>query len=72
MIHIEAAVKQMKCNKASGGNGIPAEVNKHGGTDLVRHLHRIFLKIWKNEEVPQELKDASIDHIQEGESYRVW
>ena len=63
MIHIEEvrkAVKQMKCNKASGGDGIPAEVYKHGGTALVRHLHRLFLKIWKNEEVPQELKDASI------------
>ena len=59
MIHIEEvckAVKQMK----SGGDGIPAEVYKHGGAALVRHLHRIFLKIWKNEEVPQELKDASI------------
>ena len=63
MIHIEdvrKAVKQMKCNKASGGDGIPAEVYKHGGAALVRHLHRLFLKIWKNEEVPQELKDASI------------
>ena len=63
VIHIEEvrkAVKQMKCNKASGGDGIPAEVYKHGGAALVRHLHRLFLKIWKNEEVPQELKDASI------------
>ena len=63
VIHIEEirkAVKQMKCNKASGGDGIPAEVYKHGGTILVHHLHRLFLKIWDNEEVPQELKDASI------------
>ena len=59
MIHIEA-VKQMMCNKVSGGDGIPAEVYKHGGTALVRHLHRLFLKIWKNEEVPQALKDAFI------------
>ena len=63
VIHIEEirkAVNQMECNKASGGDDIPAEVYKHGGTTLVRHLHRIFLKIWKNEEVPQELTDASI------------
>ena len=56
MIHIEEvlkSVKHMKCNKASGGDGIPAEVYKHGGTALVRRLHRRFLKIWKNEEVPQ-------------------
>ena len=56
MIHIEEvrkAVKQMKCNNASGDDGIPAEVYKHGGTALVRHLHRLVLKIWKNEEVPQ-------------------
>ena len=63
VIHIEEvrkAVKQMKCNKASGGDDIPAEVYKHGGTTLVYHLHRLFLKIWDNEEVPQVLKDASI------------
>ena len=71
MIHIEEvrkAVKQMKCKEASGGDGIPAEVYKHGGTALVRHLHRLFLKIWKNEEVPQELKDASIVTIFKKES----
>ena len=63
VIHIEEvrkAVKQMKCNKASGGDSIPAEVYKHGGTTLVHYLYRMFLKIWDNEEVPQELKDASI------------
>ena len=57
VIHIEEVrkvVKQMKCNKASGGDDIPAEVYKHGGTTLVCHLHRLFLKIW-NEEVPQEV-----------------
>ena len=56
VIHIEEvrkAVKQMKCNIASGGDGIPADVYKHGGTTLIRHLHRRFLKIWKNEEVRQ-------------------
>ena len=73
MIHIyieevRKAVKQMKCNTASGGDGIPAEVYKHGGTALVRHLHSIFLKIWKNEEVPQELKVASIVTIFKKES----
>ena len=32
---------QMKCNKASGGGGIPAEVYKPGRATLVRHLHRL-------------------------------
>ena len=66
MIHIDEvrkAVNQMKCNKGSGGDGIPAEVYKHGGTALVRHLHRPFLEIWNSEEVPQELTDASILNI---------
>ena len=56
VIHIDEvrkAVNQMKRNKASGGDGIPAEVYKHEGPSLVRHLHLIFLKIWKIEEVPQ-------------------
>ena len=63
VIHIEEVrktVKQTKCNKASGGDDIPADVYTHGGTTLVCHLHRLFLKIWKNEEIPQELEDASI------------
>ena len=51
IVEVRKAVKQMKCNKASGGDGIPAEVYKHGGTTLVRHLYPIFLKIWKTEEV---------------------
>ena len=50
----------MKCNKASGGDGIPAEVYNMEGQPPVHHLHRLFLKILDNEEVPQELKDASI------------
>ena len=63
VIHIEEvrkAVKHMTCNKASGGDGIPADVYKHGWTTLVHHLHRLFQKIWDIEEVPQELKVASI------------
>ena len=50
---VRKAVKQMKCNNASGGDGIPAEVYTHEGTTLVHYLHRLFLKIWDNEEVPQ-------------------
>ena len=73
VIHIEEvhkAVKQMKCNKASGGDGIPAEVYKHGGTTLVHHRHRLFLKIWDNEEVPARTeRRIHCDHLQEGESY---
>ena len=47
LIHIEEvrkAVKQMKCNKASGGDGIPADMYKHGWTScpsMFVHLSRV-------------------------------
>ena len=54
-LHIEVgkAVRQMKCNKASGGDGIPVEVYNHGRATLVR----LFVRMCDSEE---ELKDASV------------
>ena len=54
------AIFQMKNNKASGSDGILSEIHKHGGEISTHHLHHLFLKIWNNEEIPQDLKDAMI------------
>jgi hypothetical protein len=36
---------------------------KHGGTLTTSHLHGLFVSIWQQGEVPQELKDALIVHL---------
>ena len=53
-----------KCDgKAPGADCIHAEVYKEGGEALTEKLHDLFALIWKDEIVPQELKDAAIVHL---------
>ena len=41
-------------NKASGGDGIPAELNPKN--DAVKVLHSIHQQIWKTQQWPQDWK----------------
>ena len=54
------AMADMKDGKAPGGNGIPAEVWKHGGVNLFRSLHQQITNAWEVGSVLQAWKDASI------------
>ncbi|KAI4814308.1 hypothetical protein KUCAC02_003508 [Chaenocephalus aceratus] len=60
---VQDAIKNMKNNKAAGPDGIPAEVLKKGGPDLLKHIHALLLKIWEEEEIPAQLRDALIVSI---------
>ncbi|KAI4829186.1 hypothetical protein KUCAC02_023246 [Chaenocephalus aceratus] len=57
------AIKNMKNNKAAGPDGIPAEVLKKGGPDLLKHIHALLPKIWEEEEISAQLRDALIVSI---------
>ena len=46
--------------KAHGGDGIPAEVWKHGGDNLFSRLHQLITNAWETGYVPQTWKDGSI------------
>ena len=46
------ALGSITMNKASGGDGIPAELNPKN--DAVKVLHSIRQQIWKTQEWPQE------------------
>nr|VZI30055.1 unnamed protein product [Spirometra erinaceieuropaei] len=57
------AVQQLSSGKAPGSDAIPAEVYKHGGPQLMDHLTALFQEMWRQGEVPQDFKDASIVHL---------
>ena len=43
-------------NKASGGDGIPAELFQILKEDAVKVLHSIYQQIWKTQQWPQDWK----------------
>nr|VZI33816.1 unnamed protein product [Spirometra erinaceieuropaei] len=57
------AVQQLSSGKAPGSDAIPAEVYKHGGPQLMDHLNALFQEMWRQGEVPQDFKDATIVHL---------
>ncbi|BHF85186.1 hypothetical protein SprV_1002834900 [Sparganum proliferum] len=57
------AVQQLSSGKAPGSNAIPAEVYWHGGRQLKDHLTALFQEMWRQGEVPQDFKDATIVHL---------
>lgn len=57
---VEIAIEKTKSNKAPGIDGIPAEVYKLGGEQLIRKLHALILKCWQQETIPQDFKDVLI------------
>ena len=50
----------MSAEKATGLDGIPAEVYKHSGQELKEKLLEILRECWTTEIIPQEFKDALI------------
>jgi len=57
------AVNQMSSGKAPGPDGLPPELFKSGGPDIVSKLPLLYQFIWSSGTVPQEFKDALIVHI---------
>ena len=60
-------------NKASGGDGIPAELFQILKDDAVRVLHSICQQIWKTQQWPQDWKrSAFIPNPKEGQCQRMF
>nr|VZI25879.1 unnamed protein product [Spirometra erinaceieuropaei] len=57
------AVQQLSSGKEPGSDAIPAEVYKQGGPQLMDHLTALFQEMWRQGEVPQDFKDATIVHL---------
>ncbi|BHF67751.1 hypothetical protein SprV_0301077900 [Sparganum proliferum] len=57
------AVQQLSRGKASGSGAITAGVYKHGGPQLMDHLTALSQEMWRQGEVLQNFKDATIVHL---------
>ena len=53
---VKWALGSISTNKASGGNGIPAELFQILKDDAVKVLHSICQQIWKTQQWPQDWK----------------
>ena len=60
---VKGALGSITTNKASGGNGIPAELFQILKDDAVQVLHSICQQIWKTQQWPQDWKKVSF-HFQ--------
>ncbi|XP_058839558.1 uncharacterized protein LOC131695048 [Topomyia yanbarensis] len=57
---VKDAIQQLKNNKAAGKDGIAAELIKSGPKKLVTCLHRLVVRIWEIEQLPEEWKERVI------------
>ena len=60
MKEIEAAIRQLKCKKAPGPDGVTNDMIKHLGPAAEKTLLELFNESWKNGTVPALWKKATI------------
>ena len=56
---VKWALGSITTNKASGGDGIPAEIFQILKDDAVKVLHSIYQQIWETQQWPQDLKNQN-------------
>ena len=56
---VKWALGRITVNKASGGDGIPAELFKILKDDVVKVLHSTCQQIWKTQQGPQDWKRSA-------------
>ena len=61
---VKWALESVTANKASGGDGIPAEIIQILKDDAVKVLHSICQQIWKTQQWPQDWKRSVFIPIQ--------
>ncbi len=60
MDEIIKAIHKTNSGRASGKDGIPAEIYKAAGTRALETFHDILCDIWESESMPDEFRDALI------------
>ena len=59
-LEVLSAIRSLKNNKSPGNDNIPAELLKQGGYLGMRALHGYITKVWAEENVPQQWRDANV------------
>ena len=49
---VRVAIQRLKNKKAAGPDGLPAELFKAGGDELVSSMQQLIYKIWLEESMP--------------------
>ena len=57
---VNQVIEKLKIYKAAGSDNIIAELIKQGGTELKRRIHKLTMKIWKEETLPTEWTEGII------------
>ncbi|XP_041785921.1 uncharacterized protein LOC121601186 [Anopheles merus] len=60
---IIGAIKQLKCDKSAGSDGLVAELFKMGPERLAVIIHRLIVRIWDQKELPDEWKSGVIHPV---------
>lgn len=63
---VEAALSNLKRNKAAGLDGIKNEILKYGSVNLKKEIQRSLNCIWKHETIPQEWNTSLLKLIYKG------
>ena len=69
---VKWALRRITTNKASGGDGIPAELLQVLKGDAVKVLHSIFQQIWKTQQWPQDWKRCFYSNPKERQRQRMF
>lgn len=57
---VEKAVSKLKNNKAAGIDNISAELLKAGGRVVLEKLHKLIVKIWAEEYIPEDWRKSEL------------
>ena len=69
---VKLALGSITTNKASGGDGIPAELFKILKDDAVKVLHSICQQIWKTQQQPQDWKRSIFIPVPKKGNAKAW
>lgn len=57
---VKDAISLMRNNRAPGEDGIPAELFKYGGEEVMRSMYTLIRSIWESEQIPEDWNTAVI------------